>query len=158
MKKIQDWIGTYLSWAPSENLGQIVLVPKLSKFRPISKDLLVIGGEVAQSFESRVGERHATKLVRLVDRLRGCRAWCRHCDILRQSQRCLQVHNALSEECQSIVEAPAPLVETLMCHCQPLGLIGEDLVATIAQQSDIEPIQQLRVCVDVVDRALGVKV
>jgi hypothetical protein len=50
------------------------------------------------------------------------------------------------------------LVEALVCHGQPLGLFGEQFLAAIAEQTDIESIQQFRVRVDMEYRALGVKV
>ncbi|KAJ5603105.1 hypothetical protein N7537_006061 [Penicillium hordei] len=101
-----------------------------------------------------MGEGHATKLILVLCRCGGACVW----NVLRQGQRCLQLHNAFSQEGQSIVESAAPLVETLMCHCQPLGLIGEKFVAAIAEQADVESVEQLRVCIDVEGRALGVKV
>ena len=149
----ETYDGTYLSGAPSNDLVQVVLLSKLSKLGTLGENILVLGREVAQSIQSSVGERHATKFVLL--RLRRS---ARGRNRLRKGQRGLQLDNSLSQEGQAIVESSASLVEALMRHGQPLGLIREDLVAAIAEQANVESVQQCWVGVNVEGRALGVEV
>lgn len=165
---------TYLSRAPPQNLLQLVLLRQFRHLRLADQEVLHTLRQVVQAIKSRVRERLTAVSIggrsirggagalherqrslqlnnSLPYKIKYASLACVPIDRLGSTQSQTRIRSGeirLTQESQPIIETSPALIETLMRHRQPLHLVGQDLVAVLAEHAQVELVQGLGVGVD----------